>query len=125
MRETEDDALPTSATLPGLTGLVAGVLAASCCIGPILLIATGVAGAGLMATAMQYEWITLPAGVIGLVTAYVLYFREKRRCESEACRFAGRRASQVILAVATLVVAVALLLRLFPGPTSELLMHTL
>lgn len=122
-RPETSEGLLSATGLPGATGLVAAVLAASCCILPLLLIAAGIAGAGLMATTMRYEWITLPAGVVGLAGAYALYFREKKRCEAEACRFVGRRASQVILAVATVVVSVALLLRLFPAWTSELLLR--
>lgn len=56
--------------LPAATGLLAAVLAASCCVLPIALIATGVAGAGLMMTMMRYEWLTLPLGVFGLAGAY-------------------------------------------------------
>lgn len=106
--------------LPAATGLIAAVLAASCCILPILLIALGVAGAGLMATAMAYEWITLPAGTLGLVIAYALYFREKRRCETQACRFVGRGVNRALLAATTLIVVAALLLRLFPSWTASL-----
>ena len=56
-----------SERLPAATGVVAALLAASCCLLPLALIATGVAGAGLMMTMMRYEWLTLPLGVTGLV----------------------------------------------------------
>jgi len=105
---------------PAVAGALAAVLAASCCILPILLIGVGVAGAGLMATTMAYEWITLPAGVIGLAVAYALYFRERKRCEARACRLAGRRINQALLAAATAGVVAALLLRLFPSWTASL-----
>ena len=41
--------------LPGAAGVAAAVLAASCCLLPLALIATGVAGTGLMMTMMRYE----------------------------------------------------------------------
>jgi len=104
-----------SERLPAATGVVAALLAASCCLLPLALIATGVAGAGLMMTMMRYEWLTLPLGVGGLAGAYALYFRERRRCDTAGCRVVGERATKVMLGAATAVVAVALLLRLFPS----------
>ena len=110
-----------SERLPAATGVVAALLAASCCLLPLALIATGVAGAGLMMTMVRYEWLTLPLGVGDLAGAYVLYFRERRRCDTAGCRVVGERATKVMLGVATAVVAVALLLRLFPSWTAGVL----
>lgn len=109
-----------SGRLTTTTSLVSALLAASCCILPIILIAMGVAGAGLMMTMMRYEWITLPLGALGLGGAYAQYFRTRRRCHTAGCRFAGQRAVRTILALATVVVA-ALLLRLFPSSTAWLM----
>ena len=105
----------------GATGLIAALLAATCCILPLALMFAGVAGAGLMMTMMQYEWITLPLGVFGLAGAWWIYFRRKRRCETEACQFVGRRLNQVLLGIATVVVIAALLLKLFPSWTAALM----
>ena len=110
-----------SERLPAATGVVAALLAASCCLLPLALIATGVAGAGLMMTMMRSEWLTLPLGVGGLAGAYALYFRERRRCDTAGCRVVGERATKVMLGAATAVVAVALLLRLFPSWTAGVL----
>ena len=107
--------------LPAVTSVTAAVLAATCCLIPLALIAVGVAGAGLMMTMMRYEWLTLPLGVGGLAGAFVVYTRQRRRCATEGCRFVGERFNQVSLALATVVVVVALLLRLMPAWTSELL----
>ncbi len=108
----------SSARLPGATGLIAALLASACCILPLFLILTGIAGAGIMMPLMRYEWLTLPLGVVGLALAWGIYFRKKRSCETRSCRFVGRRLNQVQLGLATLVVAVALLLRLFPSWTA-------
>ena len=110
-----------SERLPAATGVVAALLAASCCLLPLALIATGVAGAGLMLPMLRYEWLTLPLGVGGLAGAYALYFRERRRCDTAGCRVVGERATKVMLGAATTVVAVALLLRLFPSWTAGVL----
>ena len=107
--------------LPAATGIVAALLAASCCLLPLGLIATGVAGAGLMMTMMRYEWLTLPLGVGGLVGAYALYFRQRRRCDTAGCRFVGGRTTKLLLVIATAIVGSALLLKFFPSWTSGIL----
>ncbi len=107
--------------LPGAAGVVAAVLAASCCLLPLALIAAGVAGAGLMMTMMRYEWLTLPLGVLGLAGAYGLGVRNRQQCTTAGCRFVGERLNLTMLVFATVIVAAALLLRVFPSWTSRLL----
>ena len=109
------------ARLPAATGLVAAALAASCCLLPLALIATGLAGAGLMMTMMQFERITLPLGVGGLALAYALYLRARRQCDTAGCRLVGDRGTQVLLGLATVVVVVALVLKFFPSWAANLL----
>ena len=111
----------TTERLPVATGLVAALLAASCCLLPIALIAAGLAGAGLMMTMMSYEWLTLPLGVVGLAGAYALYFRERQRCTTIGCRLVGERTTKIVLGLATAVVAVAVLLKLLPSWTASIL----
>lgn len=107
--------------MPGAAGVVAALLAASCCILPLVLIFTGIAGASVMMSMMRYEWLTLPLGIAGLLVAWVLYMREKRRCQTHACRFVGRRMNQALLIFGTVVVTMALLLRFFPSWTAAIL----
>jgi len=107
--------------LPAATGAVAGLLASSCCLLPLALIATGLAGPGLMLTMMRYDWLTLPLGVGGLGGAYMLYFRERRRCDTAGCRLVGQRPTTRLLRIAFAVVVAALLLRLFPSWTADVL----
>ena len=114
-------AFSAGASLPGATSLVAALLASACCILPLVLIFTGIAGAWIMMSMMQYEWLTLPLGVFGLAVSWGLYFRETRRCKTQACRFVGRRMNQVMLGFGTLVVTIALLLKLFPSWTASVL----
>ena len=109
--------------LPVATGLVAALLAASCCLLPIALIARGLAGAGLMMTMMSYEWLTLPLGVFGLTGAYALYFRERRHCDTIGCRLVGARTTTIVLGLATAVVVVAVMRKLYPSWTSAILQN--
>jgi len=109
--------------LSNTAALMSAALAASCCLLPLALIATGIASAGLMMTMMRYEWITLPAGVAGLGGAYVLYLSHRRQCAAVGCRFVGERTTQALLGLATLVVVGAILLRVFPTWTAALLQH--
>ena len=121
MAQGPDLSYRTGGRLPAVTGVAAALLASSCCLLPLALIVTGVAGAGLMMTMMRYEWLTLPLGVGGLAGAYVLHLRERRRCDAAGCRLVGRRGTQAMLGVATVVVAIALLLKFFPAWTAGLL----
>ena len=116
-----DEAPPARGRLPAATGAVAAVLAASCCLLPLVLIATGLAGAGLMMTMMRYEWLTLPVGVGALFVGCMLHVREHRRCDAAGCNLVGKRVTRTVLGVATAVVTVALLLKLFPSWTAGIL----
>ena len=116
-----DGASPARAHLPAATGVVAAVLAASCCLLPLALIATGLAGAGLMMTMMRYEWLTLPVGVGALAVACMLHVREHRRCDAAGCNLVGKRLTPTVLGLAAVVVTVALLLKFFPSWTAGIL----
>lgn len=110
-----------SERIPAAAGIAAATVAASCCLLPLALIAIGVAGSGLMMAAMRYEWFTLPLGVFGLGGAYALYFLDRRSCSTAGCHLVGERGTRITLALASIIVAAALLLRLFPAWTAELL----
>ena len=58
-----DGVSPAREHLPAANGVVAALLAASCCLLPLAFIVTGLTGAGLMMTMMRYEWLTLPSWV--------------------------------------------------------------
>jgi len=74
-----------------------------------------------MMTTMQYRAIFLPTGVLGVGVGYYLYFRERRRCTKLACTLVGGKINLTLLALATVVVAAALILDIFPELTSEIL----
>ena len=97
------------------------VLSSLCCLLPLAVIVLGLGSGAFMAVTMQYRWILIPAGVLGVVAGFALYIRERRRCEALACRMAGGRITLVLLVLASLVVGTAILLDQFPEVTSDLL----
>ena len=105
----------------GLAAWAGAVLSSLCCLLPLAVIVLGLGSGAFMSVTMQYRWILIPAGVLGVGTGFVLYVRERRRCEQLACRMAGRRVTLALLIVASLVVATSIVLDRFPEMTSDLL----
>ncbi len=50
----------------------------------------GAAAATVSMITMRYRVIFIPAGIIGVSLGWVLYLRERRRCNSLGCRLEGR-----------------------------------
>ena len=105
----------------GLAAWAGAVLSSLCCLLPLAVIVLGLGSGAFMTVTMQYRWILIPAGVLGVTTGFVLYVRERRRCERLACRMAGRRVTLALLIVASLVVVTSIVLDRFPEMTSDLL----
>jgi hypothetical protein len=105
----------------GLVSFLAAVVASLCCLLPLMVVLLGLGSGAFMMVTMQYRIIFLPTGVIGVALGYLLYFREKRRCNSLGCAFVGRKTNLALLMFATVVVSVAIILDIFPELTSEIL----
>lgn len=109
-------------------GVAAGagaVLSSLCCLLPLAIIVLGLGSGAFMAVTMQYRWLLIPAGVIGVVTGFLLYVRERRRCAALACRMAGSRLTLALLVVASVAVVTSIVLDRFPEFTSDLLAHVM
>jgi hypothetical protein len=100
---------------------VGAALASVCCLLPLTVIVLGLGSGAFMATTMQYRWLLVPAGIVGIVAGFVLYIRERRRCNALACRMAGSRITLALLIGATLVVTASVVLDRYPEFTSDLL----
>lgn len=98
------------------------VLSSLCCLLPLAVILLGLGSGAFMAVTLQYRWVLIPAGVLGVTAGFFLYVREGRRCAREGCRMAGGRFMLALLVVAGAVVAAAILLDRFPASTSALLL---
>jgi hypothetical protein len=105
----------------GVAAWAGAVLSSLCCLLPLTVIVLGLGSGAFMAVTMQYRWILIPTGVLGVVAGVALYIRERRRCDALACRMAGGRTTLVLVVLASLVVVTAIVLDRFPEATSDLL----
>src|SRR2546422_6201694 len=115
------DTMRLAALTAGLVAWVGAALASLCCLLPLAVIVLGLGSGAFMATTMQYRWLLVPAGIIGIVTGFVLYVRERPRYGALACRMAASRITLGLLILASLVVATAIVLDRFPEFTPDLL----
>ena len=87
----------------GVVAWLGAALSSLCCLLPLAVIVLGLGSGAFMATTMQYRWLLIPAGIIGVGSGFVLYVMEKRRCDALACRMAGSRITLALLIVASFV----------------------
>lgn len=86
------------------------IAASSCCLPPLILlgltlVGIGTAGfAGLSSTLGALKWYLLPLAMVGVGSSYWLYFREKKKCSTQACRMASEKLTKVMLTISTVVV---------------------
>lgn len=105
----------------GVTAWIGALLSSLCCLLPLAVIVLGLGSGAFMAVTMQYRWILIPAGVLGVSLGFFLYLRERKRCDTLGCRMAGSRMTLALLILASLVVATSVVLDRFPEMTSTLL----
>ena len=104
-----------------LVAWLGAALSSLCCLLPLAVIVLGLGSGAFMAVTMQYRWILIPAGVLGVGLGFALYVLERRRCAQLACRMAGSRLTLGLLVAASLVVSTAIVLDRFPEMTSDLI----
>src|SRR3989442_10420784 len=97
----------------GLAAWAGALLSSLCCLLPLAVIILGLGSGAFMAVTMQYRWLLIPAGVIGVTAGFFLYFRERRRCAALTCQMAGSRITLVLLVVASVVVTTSIVLDRF------------
>jgi Cu/Ag efflux protein CusF len=106
---------------PALVSLMAAFAASLCCVLPLAVIVLGLGSGAFMATPMRYQRLLLPLGILGVTAGYVLYVRERRRCQALVCSMAGSRLNLVALGVATAMLLGEVVLVAFPEGASRLL----
>ena len=105
----------------GLTSASSALIASLCCALPLAVVLLGLGSGAFMMTTMQYRWLLLPIGGVGVSIGYGLYVREQRRCGRLACRMAGGRLNLVLLLFATLLLVFELFLTMAPSLSDALL----
>lgn len=90
--------------------ILSAIAASSCCVLPLILLGltllgVGTAGvAGLSSTLGAIKWYILPLAVVGVGLSYWLYFREKKKCSTQACKMASEGFTKSMLTISTIVV---------------------
>ncbi|MCH7914404.1 MAG: hypothetical protein IH856_15425 [Deltaproteobacteria bacterium] len=109
----------------GLVSFTSAFIASLCCLLPLTVVLLGLGSGAFMMVTMQYRYIFLPVGVVGVALGYYLYFREKQRCTSIGCAFVGRKFNLTLLGLATVMLVAELLLVIYPALVSELLQQAM
>lgn len=91
---------------PGLVSLATVLSASACCVLPLSVALLGLGTGAFMAYTMPFQPVLYPLGLLGLGAAYWMYFRRRRQCDATACRMAGGRLNLVLIAAATVLMAV-------------------
>lgn len=94
-------------------GILSGVVASLCCLGPPLLIFLGLGTLGLGSFFGKYHWYFIWTGTLLLGFAWRAYFKEKRQCSTEGCQMIHQGTTRFILLIASLIVAIFFGLNLF------------
>ena len=92
-------------SFPGAVSVLTALGASICCLIPLAVVFLGLGTGAFMATTMKYRPIVFPLGMLGLITGYYLYFRERKRCQRLACKMAGSGINLALLIVATIIMA--------------------
>ncbi|MCZ6547456.1 MAG: hypothetical protein O6837_04975 [Deltaproteobacteria bacterium] len=109
----------------GLVSFTSAFIASLCCLLPLTVVLLGLGSGAFMMVTMQYRYIFLPVGVVGVALGYYLYFREKQRCTSIGCAFVSRKFNLTLLGLATVMLVAELLLVIYPALVSELLQQAM
>src|SRR5213593_547358 len=83
-------------------GILAVILGATCCIGPLLLVAIGV-GSGAVFIG-RYHWFFIIGAMAALTWAWAKYLREKTVCDCEHKPMRGQRSAILTLLITTVLV---------------------
>jgi hypothetical protein len=104
-----------------LVSLPSAIVASLCCLLPLLVIILGLGSGAFMMYTMRYSYIFIPVGIVGVTIGYILFFKEKGKCKAMGCRMPGKNVNFALLILATVMVAIAILLQIFPEFTASLI----
>lgn len=113
--------MSVSSLKAGLVSFSSAFVASLCCLLPLGIVLLGLGSGAFMMVTMQYRWLFLPVGLLGVAAGYYFYFRERNRCTTIGCSFVGKKLNLALLALATLMLGAELILTIFPQFASEFL----
>ncbi len=96
-------------------GVLAGILGASCCVIPLVLIATGLGGSLLTIFLVKYKGYLMTLAAVALSLAWAQYAREAKECAARFCEITGGKYRKWILGVNTAVVVFFLVVTYTPA----------
>ena len=108
--------------LGGLVSAGGAIVSSLCCVLPLAIVLLGLGSGAFMATTMKYGRLFVPVGVLSVITGFYLHFRERRRCAQGRCPMVGRTWGLALLSLSAAVVALALLLTVFPNLSADFLL---
>ena len=85
-------------------GIFSAIFVYICCIGPLVLILLGLGTLGMGVVIGKYRWWFAEGGVLLIILAWRYYFKEKKSCNLNACQAENKKATQITLIVATIIV---------------------
>ncbi len=97
------------------SGILAGVLGASCCVIPLFLIMSGLGGSLLTIFLVKYKTYLMTLAVAAIVFAWVGYVRDARECATQFCEITGGRFRKWTLGANTAVVVFFLIVTYTPA----------
>lgn len=101
-------------------GILSGVLASACCIGPIVLGILGLGSLGLGSLFGTYHWYFQGGAAVGLGLAWVIFLKEKKRRCAQSCNADTDRVTKGIIVAVSLVVAVFIGLNVYASVLANL-----
>ena len=97
------------------SGILAGILGASCCVLPLILVAGWLGGSLLTIFLVKYKAYLMTFAVAALAISWIRYNREARECRARFCAITGGRFRKWLLGANTAVVVFFVLITYTPA----------
>ena len=81
-------------------GIIGGVIAALCCMGPILLVMFGLSGVSFALSIGKYSWFFFTLAVVFLVIGMGMYYKKKNCCNVQGLK---KNWKQIVMVFAIMV----------------------
>ena len=86
---------------PLIFGIIGGLIASLCCLGPVILVLFGLSGVSFALSIGKYTSVFLSIAIIFLVIALILYYKSNKSCNIEGFK---KNWKQILIAFIVLAV---------------------